>query len=136
MELSPKGAIPMKPDAIPKRDRLTDGQVDQVRELVREMLAAERDIQRIEREAEHEAERDKREAEYKQLTAEISEVVGEAVGKLLDAQYERIKSELEASLRARVVETEALKQTLGEIRSLVVSENDKLVDVPTARRVN
>ena len=100
------------PDAIPIRDRLTDAQIDQVQKL----LAQEREALVREREA--------------MLTA-----VDEAVGKLL-AQYERIKSELEASMRARVVETEALKQTLGEIRSLVVSENDKLVDVPTARRVN
>ena len=95
------------PDAIPKRDRLTDAQVDQVREL----LAQEREALAQGREA-------------------ILTAIGEAVGKLLDKQYERIES----FMKARSIEIAALEQTLGESRGLVASEKATLVEPPP--RVN
>jgi hypothetical protein len=99
------------PDAIPKRDRLTDAQINQVREL----LAQERVALAQAREA---------------LLTDI----GEAVGKLLDRQVQRIEN----AMAARNIEIEALQQrTIAELRALVSSEEARVIDgVPVTRSRN
>jgi hypothetical protein len=105
------------PEAIPKRDRLTDAQVEQVREL----LAQEREALAREREG--------------MLTA-----TGEAVGKLLDQQREELKAYYENTIRALKIEMSALDVTVRELRALINAENAKLVDSssspPYRRNVN
>jgi len=91
-------------------DRLTDAQIDQVREL----LAQEREALAHEREA--------------LLTA-----IDETVGKLLDKQYERIKAEVESSMKARMIELAALVQTVAELRSLITSEQAQVIESPPRR---
>jgi hypothetical protein len=99
------------PDAIPKRDRLTDAQIDQVREL----LAQEREVLAQEREA--------------MLTA-----TGEAVGRLLDQQREELKAYYENTIRALKIEMSALDVTVRELRALINAENPSSSIPPHRRR--
>jgi hypothetical protein len=62
---------------------------------------------------------------------------GEAVGNLLDKQYDRIKSEIEDSMKARRIEIAALQQVVSELRGLINADSAKLVDIPSPlRRTN
>ena len=104
------------PDAIPKRDRLTDAQVDQVREL----LAQEREALAQEREA-------------------LLTVIGEEVGKLLDKQREEILALSENVVRALKIEVSACDVAVRELRHLIDSDHARVVDgtpVSSRRNVN
>jgi len=95
-------------------------EIDQVRELLaqeRNALAQEREALAREREA--------------LLTA-----IGEAVGGLLDKQYERIRSEMENSVKARQAEITTLQHVVAELRQLIAADRAVLIEPNPLRRTN